>query len=186
MNNTENNKTNNKKKAAKAPAVKRMVLYARVSTQEQTKGNYPSCESQVEELEGFCQSRGWQAYEAIRDEAISAGSLKRPGLSRLRWLVQSGQVDGVLCTWYDRMTRSRDFYVLDKEFKTHNVEFLTLHDPTDRHTASGRFLETMLVAAKIRPKGTRSGSRPVKKFAPRCGCARRKGCGTAGWCRSVS
>ncbi len=127
---------------------KRMALYARVSTQEQTKGNYPSCESQIEELEAFCKAEGWDVQEAVKDEGVSAGSLKRSGLTRLRWLVETEQIDGILCTWYDRLTRSRDFYTLDKEFKTHNVAFITLHDPTDRHTASGRFLETMLVAAK--------------------------------------
>ena len=125
-----------------------MVLYARVSTQEQTKKDYPSCESQIEELEAHCRSRGWEVIEAIRDEGHSAGSLKRPGLTRTRFLVESGQVDGVLCTWYDRLTRSREFYVLDKEFRTHNVEFITLHDPADRNTASGRFMEMMLVGAK--------------------------------------
>ena len=129
-------------------AGKRMALYARVSTQEQTKKDYPSCESQIEELEAFCHSRGWQVAEIIKDEGHSAGSLKRPGLSRVRYLVESGQIEGVLCTWYDRLTRSREFYVLDKEFRTHNVEFITLHDPADRNTASGRFMEMMLVGAK--------------------------------------
>jgi DNA invertase Pin-like site-specific DNA recombinase len=127
---------------------KRVALYARVSSEEQTRGNYPSCTSQVEELEAACRARGWQAYRVIKDEGFSAGSLKRPGLSELRWLVQNGEIDGIACTWYDRLTRSRDFYTLDREFKEHQVEFITLHDPTDRHTASGRFLETMLVAAK--------------------------------------
>lgn len=125
-----------------------MVLYARVSTQEQTKKDYPSCESQIEELEALCRSRGWQVAEVIKDEGLSAGSLKRPGLSRVRFLVESGQVEGVLCTWYDRLTRSREFYVLDKEFRTNNVQFITLHDPADRNTASGRFMEMMLVGAK--------------------------------------
>lgn len=72
----------------------------------------------------------------------------RPGLSELRCLVQEEKIDVVLCTWYDRFTRSRDFYVVDREFKNHNVAFITLHDRTDRHTASGRFMEMMLVAAK--------------------------------------
>ena len=139
-----------KKTLTNAPLLtgKRMVLYARVSTQEQTKKDYPSCESQIEELEAHCRSRGWDVIEAIRDEGHSAGSLKRPGLTRTRFLVESGQVDGVLCTWYDRLTRSREFYVLDKEFRTHNVDFITLHDPADRNTASGRFMEMMLVGAK--------------------------------------
>jgi len=62
---------------------KRMALYARVSTQEQTKKDYPSCESQIEELEAFCLSRGWQASEIIKDEGYSAGPQEsRPQESR--------------------------------------------------------------------------------------------------------
>ena len=103
--------------------VKRVVPYARVSSEEQTQGLYPSCESQIEELIEFCQSQGWQVVESIKDEGFSAGSLKRPGLSLLRYLVETDQIDGVICTWYDRFTRSRDFYVVDREFKAHDVEF---------------------------------------------------------------
>lgn len=129
-------------------AVKKMALYARVSTDEQTKGNYPSCDSQIEELAAECQRRGWQAAHIIKDEGYSAGSLKRPGLTELRGLVQSGEVNGVVCTWYDRITRSREFYVLDGEFRQHGVEFMTVHDPADTKTAAGRFMESMIVAAK--------------------------------------
>jgi site-specific DNA recombinase len=136
------------KQSTNSGTKKRMALYARVSTQEQTRGQYPSCESQIEEMEAACRARGWHVQETITDEGLSAGSLNRRGLNFLRHLVETDQIDGVICTWYDRLTRSRDFYVLDKEFKAHNVELITLHDPTDRHTASGRFLETMLVAAK--------------------------------------
>ncbi|MBV9467660.1 MAG: recombinase family protein, partial [Abitibacteriaceae bacterium] len=127
---------------------KRAALYARVSTYEQTKGLYPSCESQVEELEAACGAKGWEVCEPITDEGYSAGSLNRPGLTRLRWLIETEQIDVVVCTWYDRFTRSRDFYTLDREMKNHKVEFVTLHDRADRATASGRFMETMLVAAK--------------------------------------
>lgn len=127
---------------------KRMALYARVSTDEQTKGNYPSCRSQLEELEDECRRRGWQPYRSITDEGYSAGTMKRPGLSQLRMMVQGGEIDGVICTWYDRLTRSRDFYVLDSEFRSQGVEFVTLHDATNTRTAAGRFMESMLVAAK--------------------------------------
>ncbi len=125
-----------------------VAIYARVSSEEQTKGNYPSCDSQVEELVAACRSRGWNVRQVIKDEGFSAGSLKRPGLSEMRYLVESGEISAVLCTWYDRLTRSRDFYVLDKEFQKNGVQFVTLHDPTDTKTAAGRFMECMLVAAK--------------------------------------
>src|SRR5688500_17862661 len=140
----ETRETHQLKTAQFSPAnelssAKRMALYARVSTEEQTKGTYPSCDSQIEELEAECRRRGWDATFTIRDEGYSAGTLKRPGLSEMRWLVETGQVDGVVCTWYDRLTRSRDFYILDNEFKTQAVEFVTLHDPADTNTAAGRF-----------------------------------------------
>ena len=86
--------------------------------------------------------------EPIKDEGHSAGSLKRPGLTRLHYLVEMEQIDVILCTWYDRLTRSREFYILDAEFRKYDVDFKTLHDPADRNTASGRFLEMMLVGAK--------------------------------------
>lgn len=69
-----------------------MALYARVSSDEQTRGNYPSCSSQVEELEAACKASGWLAHRIIKDEGFSAGSLKRPGLSELRWLIEAGEV----------------------------------------------------------------------------------------------
>lgn len=134
--------------SAPVAASRSVAVYARVSSEEQTKGNYPSCESQVEELVAACQSRGWEVKQIIKDEGFSAGSLKRPGLSELRWLIECHEVTAVVCTWYDRLTRSRDFYVLDKEFQQHGVQFVTLHDPTDTKTAAGRFMESMLVAAK--------------------------------------
>ncbi len=127
---------------------KRMLLYARVSTEEQTKGNYPSCDSQIEELEAECVRRGWEAYRTIKDEGFTAASLKRPGLTQARMLVQDEEIDGIMCTWYDRLTRSREFYILDHEFQSHGVEFVTIHDAADTRTAAGRFMESMIVAAK--------------------------------------
>lgn len=138
----------NRRPLKPAAAPKRAVLYARVSTEEQNKSNYPSCESQIEQLEKASRSRGWTEFEVIKDEGISAGTLRRPGMARMRALVRSGEIGAIFCTYYDRLTRSREFYVLDAEFKTHGVEFITIHDPTDTTTASGRFVEMMLVAAK--------------------------------------
>ncbi len=99
-------------------------------------------------MEQVCRTRGWEPYLRIKDEGFSAGTLKRPGLSEISWLIQNEEIDGLVCTWYDRLTRSRDFYVLDIEFKAHNIQFVTLHDPADTRTASGRFMESMIVAAK--------------------------------------
>jgi site-specific DNA recombinase len=148
MNTSPAIRQNTKANSKSTSSVQRVVLYARVSTEEQTKGSYPSCESQVEELEYECAKQGWQVTRVIKDEGYSAGSMRRPGLTELRMLVQADQVDRVLCTWYDRLSRSRDFYILDHEFRTHSVRFMTLHDATDTRTAAGRFMESVIVAAK--------------------------------------
>ena len=144
-----NNRTGRRaENGSSGQALKRVALYARVSTEEQTRSNYPSCESQIEELEAECLRRGWHVSRVIKDEGFTAGSLKRPGLTELRWAVQRGELDAVMCTWYDRLTRSREFYTLDQEFRTGGIEFVTLHDAADTRTAAGRFMESMIVAAK--------------------------------------
>ena len=85
---TRQTRTNSKATPARQQA-KRYAIYARVSTQEQGKGQYPSCDSQLEELQDCCKRNGWEFFEAIKDEAHCAGTLSRPGLTRLRWLVEA-------------------------------------------------------------------------------------------------
>jgi site-specific DNA recombinase len=133
----------------KEPSRKRVVLYARVSSEEQTKGKYPSCATQIEDTTKYAQERGWQIVEAIKDEGFSAGSLKRPGMTKLRWLIENREMDAVICTWYDRFSRkSGDFYLVDKELRDNCVGLITLYDVADRDTAAGRLTEAVLVAAK--------------------------------------
>lgn len=48
----------------------------------------------------------------------------------------------------DRLTRSREFCILDHEFQTHGVEFITLHDAANTRIVAGHFMESMIVAAK--------------------------------------
>jgi hypothetical protein len=42
----------------------------------------------------------------------------------------------MICTWYDRLVRTRDFYILDREFNQHGIEFIALYDPTVRKADS--------------------------------------------------
>lgn len=132
----------------KGGRIARAALYARVSTEEQTKKNYPSCESQIELLQQHAQKNGWQVVAELQDAGYSAGSLKRPQLSRLRQMVADGDIDVIVATYYDRLTRSRAFFQLDEEFKENDVRLETVFDKTNTGTAAGRFMEMMLVAAK--------------------------------------
>jgi len=130
------------------PAKKRAVLYARVSSEDQTKGNYTSCESQIEELRDYCQRQDYEVVAEIRDDGYSAGSLKRPGLTRVRQLVQEEKVDSVISTWFDRFMRTIGFHAIASEFKKRDAQFVSVHDPADTTTATGRMMQSFLVVIK--------------------------------------
>ncbi|RYX80199.1 recombinase family protein [bacterium] len=142
----------------------RVVLYARVSSDEMAKSNYNSCQFQIEELEKFCAANGYKVIEAIKDEGFSGVNLNRPGLTRVRQLVDEGTVDFVYSTWYDRFVRTREFYQLDGDFRRKNVRFKTIHDATNTDTASGRFTESLLVAVKTLEREQTSEKIRTKKL----------------------
>ena len=77
----------------------RVVIYARVSTDNQTH------DSQLDEVRGYCQRRGWLAVEEITDVA-SGGKSSREGLDRLMAQVRRGRVGIVVVFRLDRLARS--------------------------------------------------------------------------------
>jgi predicted site-specific integrase-resolvase len=60
-----------------------VILYARVSTEEQAKSGY-SLAQQLEALRGYANREGYEVLEEIRDPRQSGASLERPGMDRVR------------------------------------------------------------------------------------------------------
>ena len=81
----------------------RVVLYARVSGEEQKQGH--NIDSQVEELKQFAAQRDWSLVDEYRDEAWSGALLARPGLDRLRDDASKKMFDAVLINDVDRLAR---------------------------------------------------------------------------------
>ncbi|MDP9049506.1 MAG: recombinase family protein [Acidobacteriota bacterium] len=81
----------------------RVVLYARVSGEEQKHGH--NIDSQIEELKQFAEQRGWSLVDQYRDEAWSGALLARPGLDRLRDDAGKKLFDAVLINDVDRLAR---------------------------------------------------------------------------------
>src|ERR1700730_9605678 len=81
----------------------RVVLYARVSTEEQREGQ--TIESQVSELERFAHERAWSVSGAYKDEGWSGSLLARPALDRLRDDACRGLFECVLINDVDRLAR---------------------------------------------------------------------------------
>jgi DNA invertase Pin-like site-specific DNA recombinase len=75
--------------------LKRVILYARVSTEEQVRSGY-SLAQQLEALRGYAAQEGYEVLEEIIDPGQSGASLERPGMDQVRNLVAAG---GSLWCW---------------------------------------------------------------------------------------
>ena len=61
--------------------MRRVVIYVRVSTQEQATEGY-SIGEQLERLRLYCQAHGWILVEEYVDPGYSGANLDRPAISR--------------------------------------------------------------------------------------------------------
>src|SRR5215203_5943506 len=84
---------------------KRVVLYARVSTDEQAEKGY-SISDQLRSLREHVTREGYDVVEEIVDDGYSGATPNRPGLFRIMELAEDGTIDVVLATKRDRFFRS--------------------------------------------------------------------------------
>ena len=70
---------------------KRVVLYARVSTDEQPSSGY-SLAQQLEALREYASREGYEVLEEVQDPGQSGASLERPGMDHVRDLVAAGGI----------------------------------------------------------------------------------------------
>jgi site-specific DNA recombinase len=82
------------------------AIYVRWSTDEQGSGT--TLEEQRQTCLSFMADRGWPVREDLIfiDDGYSAGSLERPGMAKLRAMVEKGIVDAVIVYKLDRLTRN--------------------------------------------------------------------------------
>src|SRR3954465_14621662 len=91
--------------------LKRAILYARVSTEEQAKSGY-SLAQQMEALREYATREGYEILEEVTDPGQSGASLERPGMDRIRRLVEDGGVSAVLAQDRDRIAREPAYHYL--------------------------------------------------------------------------
>ena len=113
--------------------IRRVAVYARVSTHEQT------CENQLLELRRYVAARGWTATEYV-DTGVSGAKDRRPALDQLTTAVRRHQVDAVVCWRLDRLGRNlRHLVLLLDEWQARGVAFVTLGEGID--TGHRHFLQ---------------------------------------------
>src|SRR4030095_11004625 len=116
---------------ANAPAPKRAILYARVSTDEQARSGY-SLAQQIEALRAYASREGYGVLEEVTDAGQSGASRERPGMDRVRDLVATGGVAVVLAQDRDRFAREPAYhYLLRREFEEHGTRLRALNDRGD-------------------------------------------------------
>lgn len=147
---------------------KKFVLYARVSTDDQ------SADMQVEQLREYAAFRSFEIVEVV-EEQISSTVRVRPGREKVMKLARSGKVDGVLVWKFDRFARSTSELInsLD-EFMELGVDFVSMKDSVDTTTPAGKAMFTMIAAfAEFERESTRErakhGISRVKKIKAETG-----------------
>jgi DNA invertase Pin-like site-specific DNA recombinase len=114
---------------------RRVALYARVSTREQ------SPDLQLDALRALAAQRGWEIAGAYIDHGVSGTKAKRPELDRLMQDTHAGRCDIVAVWKFDRFARSTQHLVTAlNDFRTRNVEFVSVQDGIDTSTAAGRMV----------------------------------------------
>ena len=109
----------------------KVVLYARVSTEEQAKTGY-SLAQQLEALREHAAREGYGVLEEVTDPGQSGVSLERPGMDRVRDLVEGGGVSAVLAQDRDRFAREPALhYLLKQELGERGCELKALNDRGD-------------------------------------------------------
>src|SRR3712207_1549672 len=91
--------------------LKRAILYARVSTDEQARSGY-SLTQQIEALREYAGREGYEILEEVTNPGQSGTSLERPGMDRVRDLVAAGGVSAVLAQDRDRFAREPAYHYL--------------------------------------------------------------------------
>jgi len=139
---------------------KRCGLYLRVSTDRQAAVKEGSLDTQKQRLSDYTKSKAedekWKIHRIYREEGFSGKDTKRPAFQNMMEDIKNGEINVVLVTKLDRITRSlKDFDKMSEIFKTYNVDFVSIGDNFDTSTPTGRaILKITLVFAELEREQT--------------------------------
>jgi len=125
----------------------RVVLYVRVSTEEQSVEGV-SLADQERRLRAYAEACELRVVAVEVDAGVSAKSLDRPGLRRALEALRAKRADGLVVAKLDRLTRSvRDLSVLlDDYFSGEKWSLLSLGEQIDTRTPAGRLMLNLLAS----------------------------------------
>ena len=146
-------------------AAMRVVGYVRVSTEEQGVSGL-GLEAQRAAIAAECRRRGWELARVETDVAGGA-KLDRPGLNAAVEAVARGEVDGLVVSKLDRLSRSvADFSALLERFRSKGWGLVILDLGIDTTTIMGEAMATM-AATFAQVERRRIGERTREALAVR-------------------
>ena len=123
----------------------RVALYVRVSTDKQAEFGM-SLDAQRAELERYCNDRRWDIVDVYVDGGFSGKDTERPAFQRMIQRVREGEINGIVVTKLDRLTRSvRNLCELNEDIlRPHNVNLVCIRDGINTFEVGGTLLLHLL------------------------------------------
>ena len=125
---------------------KKAAIYCRVSTYDQSTGEYSSLNGQEDLLKKYCESQGWEIFDIYKD-SVSGSDLEREQLQRLMLDAEDKKFQVLLATKLDRISRSvYDFLNLDQKLNELSIDIVIATQSIDTTTPTGKMQRIILLA----------------------------------------
>ena len=118
---------------------RKTIIYARVSTGKQK----DHLETQLNDLNQFCISKGWTVDETISEVASGVTFDKRKSFYRLLDEIESNKVKRIVITHKDRLSRV-SFDVFKHLFNKHGCDIVVLSDIIEEKTDQEEIFEEII------------------------------------------
>ncbi len=117
--------------------VKRVAIYARVSTEEQAERDL-SIPFQLERCRYHAKGNGWEVVKEYVDAGESARTDKRTEFQKMISAARAREIDIILVHKFDRFARNDyDFVVYEKELEELAISLESVSEPGDASTPAG-------------------------------------------------
>lgn len=130
------------------PDILRCIIYARVSTDEQTKGDFTSCDAQEIHCKKLIESKkadGWVYVRTCQDPGVSGRKLNRAGLSDVLTAFKRGHADVVVVYKQDRLSRiAKDLEAIRTLISARGGFVASVTEPSMGTNALGKLVRGLL------------------------------------------
>ena len=118
-----------------------IVLYERLSREDENLGESYSISNQKKLLEDYCREKGWTRFRHFTDDGISGTTFDRPSFKAMIQLVEDGEVETIILKDMSRL--GRDYLVvgqLREFFRKKGVRLIAINDNHDSSNGDDDFL----------------------------------------------